>query len=82
VKPNHTIKKTMAASEKARNIQAPMPCIRKKSGIPINVKVLKSVAAKLINPRTVPMFEPARIKSSELLFFLREVRDKEIKMVM
>ena len=57
------MKNTITPSEKARKIQAPTPCVRKKSGIPIRVNVLKSVAAKDINPITRPMFAPANMKS-------------------
>ena len=57
------MKNTITPSENARKIKAPTPCVLKKSGIPIMVNVLKSVAAKDINPITRPMFEPANIKS-------------------
>lgn len=49
----------MTASETAKNIHAPTPCVLKKSGIPSKVKVLNKVAAKVKNPRSAPKLESA-----------------------
>ena len=68
----------MAASENARNSQAPTPWILKKSGMPIRVKVLNSVAAKLMNPSRCPILEPARMKSPEVFVFLLDLRESRI----
>ena len=53
------IPNTIIASETARKIHAPTPCTRKKSGMPSNVNVLNSVAAKVKKPKNAPRFEPA-----------------------
>ena len=58
-KPNHTIRNTIAVSDTAKKIHVPMPLLLKKSGIPIKVKVLKRVAAKVKIPKTEPTFDPA-----------------------
>ena len=61
----------MTASEKVKKIQAPTPFFLEKSGIPLTVNVLNSVAAKVIKPRTSPIFVPPSIKSfAERMVFL------------
>jgi hypothetical protein len=65
----------MAPSETARKIQAPTPFIRKKSGIPKNVKVLKRAAAKVNTPSVNPILDPAIMNSSEDRFFLYDFNE-------
>ena len=59
-----------------------MPCIRKKSGIPRMVKVLKRVAAKVIKPSAAPILDPANKKSEEVWFFFLDHKERDAKKMM
>ena len=69
--PNHKATNASAQSATPRKIQAPTPWVRKRSGIPISVKVLNRVAAIVRHPNIAPILEPAVIKSLSVLVDLR-----------